>query len=115
TRPSLQARTTSPWRRGRTMRRRPAAARLHRSDRPRTSSVLSTARRRPGRCCSLLSPLRWLILVFGEIGAEPVEVLLPEGAPIGDPALGEPQRSRLDGARTNPAELLRAHQPAGLG
>src|ERR1019366_8806065 len=70
--------------------------------------------RGPQTVRSWSTPLLWFSAVLGEVLAEPVEMALPCAAPFGNPPLGPCQGRRLDSARTGPALLLRADEPARL-
>ena len=48
--------------------------------------------------------------MFGEVVAEPVEVVLPTRSPLGNPLLGCSQHYRLDTADAHPPYLLRTHE-----
>src|SRR5437879_1360924 len=52
--------------------------------------------------------------MFGEVVAEPVEVVLPTRSPLGDPLLGCSQHYRLDTAGAHPPYLLGSDEAARL-
>jgi hypothetical protein len=55
-----------------------------------------------------------LVVLFGEIVAEPIEAALPSRPPSGDPSLDRPQRRRLDATGPHPPDLLGADDATGF-